>query len=64
MSKKEFSAPRCSLRAHQQRAAFLHRMAERERGMNRSELAAMLRERAAEHQTDADVIERIPESRG
>ncbi len=51
------------LRAHQQRSAFVHRMAEQEKGMNRSKLAARLRERAAEHQADADVIERILESR-
>ncbi|TIU05554.1 MAG: chemotaxis protein CheB, partial [Mesorhizobium sp.] len=51
------------LRAHQQRAEFTRRMAERERTKNRPELATQLRDRAREYQADAEVIERILESR-
>jgi two-component system chemotaxis response regulator CheB len=47
------------LRAHQQRAEFARRMAKKEEGSNRHELAARLRERAAESQADADLVERI-----
>jgi two-component system chemotaxis response regulator CheB len=51
------------LRAHQQRAAFARRMAEREKMRDRSVLAAQLRERAKEYEADAEVIERILETR-
>jgi len=51
------------LRAHQQRAEFTRRMAEREKTRNRPELAAQLQDRAREYQADAEVIERILESR-
>ena len=51
------------LRAHQQRAEFTRRMAERETKRDRSELARHLRERAKEYEADAEVIERILESR-
>ncbi|RUV15861.1 chemotaxis protein CheB, partial [Mesorhizobium sp. M5C.F.Ca.IN.020.32.2.1] len=51
------------LRAHQQRAEFTRRMAEREKTKNRPELATQLRDRAREYQADAEVIERILESR-
>ncbi|MGI6854428.1 chemotaxis protein CheB [Mesorhizobium sp. 1B3] len=51
------------LRAHQQRAEFTRRMAERETKRDRSELAKQLRERAKEYAADAEVIERILESR-
>ncbi len=51
------------LRAHQQRAEFTRRMAEREIKRDRSELATQLRLRAKEYEADAKVIERILESR-
>jgi two-component system chemotaxis response regulator CheB len=51
------------LRAHQQRAEFARRMAEREKARDRPELARELGERAKDYQTDAEVIERILESR-
>ncbi|RWF71578.1 MAG: chemotaxis protein CheB, partial [Mesorhizobium sp.] len=51
------------LRAHQQRAEFTRRMAERETKRDRSELATQLRARAKEYQADAEVIERILENR-
>lgn len=51
------------LRAHQQRAEFVRRMAERETSRDRSEFAAQLRQRAKEYQADAEVIERILETR-
>jgi len=51
------------LRAHQQRAEFVRRMAEREKANIRPELARQLRDRAREHQADAGLIERILESR-
>jgi two-component system chemotaxis response regulator CheB len=51
------------LRAHQQRAEFTRRMAEREMKRDRSALARQLRERAKEYESDAEVIERILESR-
>lgn len=51
------------LRAHQQRAEFTRRMAERESTKDRTGLATQLRDRAREYQADAEVIERILESR-
>lgn len=51
------------LRAHQQRAEFTRRMADREKAKDRVELATRLRDRAKEYQADAEVIERILESR-
>ncbi|AZO12068.1 MULTISPECIES: chemotaxis protein CheB [unclassified Mesorhizobium] len=51
------------LRAHQQRAAFARRMAERERTRDRSALAREFGQRAREYEADAAVIERILESR-
>ncbi|WFP61583.1 chemotaxis protein CheB [Mesorhizobium sp. WSM4904] len=51
------------LRSHQQRAAFARRMAERERTMDRSELAAELGRRAMEYEADAALIGSILESR-
>ncbi|MBZ9857351.1 chemotaxis protein CheB [Mesorhizobium sp. CA13] len=51
------------LRAHQQRAEFTRRMADREKAKDRSEIATQLRDRAKEYQADAEVIERILESR-
>ena len=51
------------LRAHQQQAEFARRMAERERKTGRSELATRMRERAKEYEADAEIIERIFESR-
>ena len=51
------------LRAHQQRAEFARRMAEREKDPKRFELASKLRERSKEYEADAEVIERILESR-
>jgi two-component system, chemotaxis family, protein-glutamate methylesterase/glutaminase len=51
------------LRAHQQRAEFARRMAEREKSFNRLDLATRLQERSKEYKADAEVIERILESR-
>jgi two-component system, chemotaxis family, protein-glutamate methylesterase/glutaminase len=51
------------LRAHQQRAEFVRRMADREKDPDRLELATKLRERSKEYEADAQVIERILESR-
>jgi two-component system chemotaxis response regulator CheB len=51
------------LRAHQQRAEFTQRMAEREKTRDRAHLATQLSERAKEYEEDAAVIERILESR-
>jgi two-component system, chemotaxis family, protein-glutamate methylesterase/glutaminase len=51
------------LRAHQQRAEFARRMADREKDSDRIELATKLRERSKEYEADAEVIERILESR-
>ncbi|WP_353682538.1 chemotaxis protein CheB [Mesorhizobium sp.] len=51
------------LRAHQQRAAFTRRMADRESELARVDMAAKLQERSREHEADAEVIERILESR-
>jgi two-component system chemotaxis response regulator CheB len=51
------------LRSHQQRAAFTRRMADRETKKNRSQLASQLRARAREYEADAEVVERILESR-
>jgi two-component system chemotaxis response regulator CheB len=51
------------LRAHQQRAEFTRRMAEREKARDKPDLARQLGERAQDYQTDAEVIERILESR-
>ncbi|WP_287064361.1 chemotaxis protein CheB [Mesorhizobium sp.] len=51
------------LRAHQQRAAFTRRMADRESQLARVEMAAKLQERSREYEADAEVIERILESR-
>ena len=51
------------LRAHQQRAQFARRMADRERELHRAELAAKLQERSKEYEADAEVIERILQSR-
>jgi two-component system chemotaxis response regulator CheB len=51
------------LRIHQQRAEFARRMAEREKTKDRPELATRLRDRAREYEADAEVIERILESR-
>jgi two-component system chemotaxis response regulator CheB len=51
------------LRAHQQRAEFTRRMAEREKARDKHDLARQLGERAQDYQTDAEVIERILESR-
>jgi two-component system, chemotaxis family, protein-glutamate methylesterase/glutaminase len=51
------------LRAHQQRAEFARRMADREKDSDRLELATKLRERSKEYEADAEVIERILESR-
>ena len=51
------------LRAHQQRAEFARRMAEREKTRRRSELASQFGARAKEYEADAAVIERILESR-
>ncbi|WP_184701791.1 chemotaxis protein CheB [Aminobacter aganoensis] len=51
------------LRAHQQRAEFTRRMAQRESKKNLPALAAQLAARAQEYTDDARVIERILESR-
>ena len=51
------------LRAHQQRAEFVRRMADRERRLDRVDLAAKLQERSKEDAADAEVIQRILESR-
>ncbi|TIQ25341.1 MAG: chemotaxis protein CheB, partial [Mesorhizobium sp.] len=51
------------LRSHQQRAGFARRMAERERTMDRSELAAEFGRRAMEYEADAALIGSILESR-
>jgi two-component system, chemotaxis family, protein-glutamate methylesterase/glutaminase len=51
------------LRAHQQRAEFARRMADRETDSDRLGLATKLRERSKEYEADAEVIERILESR-
>nr|WP_240992720.1 chemotaxis protein CheB [Mesorhizobium ciceri] len=51
------------LRAHQQRAAFTRRMAARESELARVDMAAKLQERSREYEADAEVIERILESR-
>lgn len=51
------------LRSHQQRAKFARRMADREKELNRMDLAARLEERFKEYEADAEVIERILESR-
>ena len=51
------------LRAHQQRAEFTRRMADRERQSDRADLAARLQERSKEYEADAEVIERLLETR-
>jgi two-component system, chemotaxis family, protein-glutamate methylesterase/glutaminase len=51
------------LRAHQQRAEFARRMADRERDLARADLAATLQERSKEYEADTELIERILESR-
>ncbi|TGT74854.1 chemotaxis protein CheB [bacterium M00.F.Ca.ET.159.01.1.1] len=51
------------LRAHQQRAEFARRMAEREKMRHCAELASQFGARAKEYEADAAVIERILESR-
>ncbi|CDX20045.1 CheB methylesterase [Mesorhizobium plurifarium] len=51
------------LRAHQQRAEFARRMAQREKAQNRATLASEFGKRAKEYEADAAVIERILESR-
>jgi two-component system, chemotaxis family, protein-glutamate methylesterase/glutaminase len=51
------------LRAHQQRAEFAKRMAVREMNLHRLDLATKLQERSKEYEADAEVIERILESR-
>lgn len=51
------------LRAHQQRAAFTRRMADRISELARGDMAAKLQERSREYEADAEVIERILESR-
>ena len=51
------------LRAHQQRAQFARRMAQREKAQNRATLASEFGKRARDYEADASVIERILESR-
>jgi len=51
------------LRAHQQRAEFTRRMAEREKTRDRSGLAAQLHARSKEYEADAEVIQSILERR-
>jgi two-component system chemotaxis response regulator CheB len=51
------------LRAHQQRAALARRLAEKEKELERHDLAARLSERAKDYQADADLVERIIHAR-
>jgi two-component system chemotaxis response regulator CheB len=51
------------LRAHQQRAALARRLAEKEKELERHDLAAQLSERAKDYQSDADLVEQIIHAR-
>ncbi|MGN6550635.1 MAG: chemotaxis protein CheB [Pararhizobium sp.] len=51
------------LRAHQQRAEFVRRLARKEEKAKRKDLAIRLRERADEYQADADLVEQIIQNR-